>query len=171
MADRSIPELEAVPIASLPVAPDIYDDGLMAYSHQGVTYKIRGAQWKGYAQAAVRQHTEAAQTAASEAKKALQDVEAAKDAAGKSAKDAAGSASAAKEYSGKPPIIRDGTWWTWDAEKKDYTDTGYPARGDVRIAAFDVDPATGELVMYIDEEYSGPEFRLRDGALEVVFNA
>ncbi len=44
---------------------------------------------------------------------------------------AAASAAEAKQYSGKPPVIRDGTWWTWNAATGSYADTGKPAQGPV----------------------------------------
>ena len=41
-----------------------------------------------------------------------------------SATAAAGSAQAARQYSGKPPIIQDGYWWTWNADRQKYVNTG-----------------------------------------------
>lgn len=46
-----------------------------------------------------------------------------------SASEAAASAQTAVQYSGKPPVIRTGTWWTWNAGTQAYEDTGYAARG------------------------------------------
>lgn len=43
---------------------------------------------------------------------------------------AAASAQSAKEYSGKPPITQNGTWWVWDANQKAYIDTGVSAKGE-----------------------------------------
>lgn len=40
------------------------------------------------------------------------------------------SAALAQEYSGKPPIIQNDTWWTWDAESDAYKDTGHLATGE-----------------------------------------
>ena len=37
-------------------------------------------------------------------------------------------------------------------------------------ATFFVEPQTGELYMFTDNEYSGPDFRLVDGSLEVVLS-
>lgn len=42
----------------------------------------------------------------------------------KSEANAAKSEEQAKEYSGNPPIIQNGTWWIWDATEKQYKDTG-----------------------------------------------
>lgn len=39
-------------------------------------------------------------------------------------------AQSAKDYSGKPPIVQSGTWWTWNAETDAYQDTGVQATGD-----------------------------------------
>ena len=36
----------------------------------------------------------------------------------------------AEQLIAKAPIIKDGTWWLYDAATGDYTDSGYPARGD-----------------------------------------
>lgn len=46
------------------------------------------------------------------------------------ADSAAQSAQSAMEYSGNPPVIRDGTWHTWNAGAKAYEDTGSTARGE-----------------------------------------
>lgn len=43
--------------------------------------------------------------------------------------EAVAAAETVKQYSGKPPIIQDGTWWIWDAESKSYMDTGEAAQG------------------------------------------
>lgn len=52
------------------------------------------------------------------------DAQAAKAAAEESAADAAESAETAKQYSGKPSMPQDGTWWIWNAETAQYEDTG-----------------------------------------------
>jgi len=108
-----------------------------------------------------REEAERAKTAASVAKTSAQD-------AAKSAAGAADSANEARQYSGKPPIIQNGTWWTWDAAKQEYADTGEAARGNVMYATFWVDARTGLLHMYTDDEYTGPQFRLNGKNLEVV---
>ena len=36
----------------------------------------------------------------------------------------------AQQYSGKPPIIENGNWNTWNADTQNYIDTGFPARGE-----------------------------------------
>lgn len=51
-------------------------------------------------------------------------------AAAQSAQNAAASAQTAQKYSGKPPIIQDETWYTWDAESGEYQSTGEPSRGE-----------------------------------------
>ena len=105
---------------------------------------------------------EAAGSAADAAKRA--------QAAADSASDAADSARSARQYSGKPPVIKEGRWWTWNAETQRYEDTGQAARGNLMYATFFVEPQTGELYMFTDNEYSGPDFRLVDGSLEVVLS-
>lgn len=44
-----------------------------------------------------------------------------------SASQAATSAETAKQYSGKPPKPKDGTWWVWNAASGNYVDTGDPS--------------------------------------------
>lgn len=53
------------------------------------------------------------------------DVQAAKNAAAQ----AAASAKKAEEYSGKPPVITNDIWYTWDADAGEYKSTGEPSRG------------------------------------------
>lgn len=53
------------------------------------------------------------------------EVQAAKNAAAQ----AAASAEKAEEYSGKPPVITDDIWYTWDADAGEYKSTGEPSRG------------------------------------------
>ena len=114
MADKTI--------GSLPAAPDLYDDSLLAVEQQGQAVKLTGAQIKGFARQGVSQYVQAAQDAASEALEAVGKV-------GDSVAQAQTAAQTAQEYSGKPPVIQDGTWWTWNAEAKAYQDTGKPAQG------------------------------------------
>ena len=84
--------------------------------------------------------------------------------AAESASAAASSASAAQEaaesaqaYSGKPPVIQDDTWWTWDAETDKYEDSGHPATGEAagfgEITAT-VDNAVGVPVVTVTESGS-----------------
>ena len=131
---------------------------------------MTGRQWKRYAQAGVSQYVEDAKEAADKALEAVNKVGSAVEDARASAADAKKSAESAKQYSGKPPVIIDGRWWTWNAERQEYADTGEAARGNVMYAVFFVDAGTGELYMVTDEEYARPGFRLRDGDLEVVLN-
>lgn len=168
MADKTIGELTEAPIGSLPSIADLYDDSLLAVEQQGEARKMTGAQWKAYAQAGVAQYVESAQNAAAAASGSANAAAQSAQAASQSATEAAGSAQKAQQYSGKPPVIRDGFWWVWDAEKGDYQPTGEPARGNLMYATFFVDAATGSLYMVTDKEYTGPDFRLVDGNLEVV---
>ena len=170
MADKTI--------GSLPQAQTVDDASLFVCEQQGVAMKTTGAQWKGFAQNAVSQYvTQAQQHAQASANSATQAAQSATDAAqseenaAQSATDAAESAQTAQEYSGKPPIIQNDTWWTWDAEQGEYVDTGESARGDVMYATFEIDMDTGELVMYTPDGYTGPVFSLADGFLEVTISA
>lgn len=74
-------------------------------------------------------------------------------------------------YSGKPPIIQNDTWWTWNAETGQYEDTGQSAKGDVMFATFAIDPETGLLTMITPDGYDGPTFMIVNGFLEVNINA
>ena len=130
MADRTIGGLQEAPIGALPGIADLYDDSLLPVEQQGEARKMTGAQWKRYAQAGVSGYVEGAKEAAKAAADSAAAAEKSAENAAGSAGEAAGSAQSAKEYSGKPPVIRDGTWWTWNAERKEYVDTGEAARGE-----------------------------------------
>lgn len=163
MADKTI--------GSLPQATTVDDASLFVCEQQGVAMKTTGAQWKGFAVQAVSQYVEPAQQAAAQAQQSATNAAQSETNAAKSASDAAESAQTAQEYSGKPPIIQNDTWWTWDAEEGEYVDTGESARGDVMYATFEIDMDTGELVMYTPDRYTGPVFSLSDGFLEVTISA
>lgn len=170
MADKTI--------GSLPAATTVDDDSLFVCEQQGAAMKTTGAQWKKFAQNSVSQYvTQAQQQAQAAATSATQAAQSASNAAqseqnaAESATEAAESAETAQEYSGKPPIIQNDTWWTWDAEKKEYVDTGEAARGDVMFATFAIDPETGLLTMTTPDGYTGPTFAIVNGFLEVSINA
>lgn len=162
MADKTI--------GSLPQAQSVDDSSLFVCEQQGTAMKTTGAQWKGFAVQAVSQYVAPAQQAAAQAAQSATNAAKSEQNAAKSAGEAADSAETAKEYSGKPPIIQNDTWWTWDAETGKYVDTGESARGDVMFATFAVDPATGILTMTTPDGYSGPVFYLVNGFLEVSVN-
>lgn len=82
----------------------------------------------GSATAAGNSATQAAGSATSAANSATAAAGSASAAAG-SATNAAASAQTAVQYSGKPPMIQTGTWWTWNAAAQAYEDTGNQARG------------------------------------------
>ena len=73
---------------------------------------------------------EDAEESATAAAGSASDAAASASAAAQSAASAAASAQTAQEYSGKPPIIQDETWYTWDAESGEYESTGEPSRGE-----------------------------------------
>ena len=173
MADKTtggLPAAQESAIGGLPGIADLYDDTLIPVEQQGEARHMTGRQWKGYAQAGVQAHVESAKQSAQDAANRADDAKkSAQDAAG-SAADAAGSALSAQQYSGKPPVIIDGHWWTWNAAEQRYEDTGEAARGNVMYATFLLDPRTGNLYMYTDSEYAGPQFRLNGADLEVVLS-
>lgn len=172
-------------ISSLPAATSVDDASLFVVEQQGRAMSASGALWKGFAvqsvqpfannasasaAAAANSATQAANSASNAAGSA-QNAENSADAAAESAKDAADAAESAKEYSGKPPIVQDDTWWTWDASKQEYVNTGESARGDVLFATFEIDPKTGLLTMQTPEQYSGPVFSIVNGYMEVSISA
>ena len=165
-------------ISSLPAATSVDDASLFVVEQQGEAMSCTGAQWKGFAVGAVQPYANAASgsatqaaNSASNAAGSAQNAENSADAAAESAKDAADAAETAQEYSGKPPIVQNDTWWTWDASKQEYVDTGESARGDVLFATFEIDPETGLLTMQTPEQYSGPVFSIVDGYMEVSISA
>lgn len=162
MADKTIGEL--------PQAQQVLDTSLLAVEQGGQAMKMTGAQFKEFAKQSVQQYMQAASDSADAAANSATAAKNSADASATSAAAAAKSEQEAKEYSGKPPIIQDGRWWTWNATQQKYIDTGKTARGNLMYATFAIDPATGELWMYTDAEYTGPTFRLVNGDLEVVLN-
>lgn len=65
--------------------------------------------------------------------------------------------------------IRDGYWWRWDEETGEWYNTGEIAKGNVMFATFELNPFTGILTMFTDEEYTGANFFLdENGILTVV---
>lgn len=157
-------------IGSLPQAATVGDDSLFVCEQQGTAMKTTGAQWKGFAVQAVSQYVAPAQQAAAQAAQSATNAAKSEQNAAQSAEEAADSADKAEQYSGKPPIIQNDTWWTWDAETGKYVDTGETSKGDVMFATFAVDPATGILTMTTPDGYSGPVFYLVNGFLEVSVN-
>lgn len=108
--------------------------------------------------------------AAADAIAAKNAAENSKTAASEKAAAAAVSAETAKKYSGKSPVIRNGTWWTWNDAANDYIDTGNPARGanGVSVAiegyiAFDISK-DGDLIMSYTTE-DPPPIYIEDGFL------
>ena len=173
MADKTIGALAAVvesAIGGLPGIAELYDNSLLAVEQQGEARHMTGRQWKLYAQAGVKQYVDNAQNAANDALAAVAQVGAAVEDTRANAAAAAASAQKAQQYSGKPPVIQNGAWWTWNAEQQVYQNTGEAARGNLMYATFFVDIPTGALYMVTDNEYTGPQFRLSEGDLEVVLN-
>lgn len=64
MADKTTGELQGVPVGSLPVAPDIYDETLIPVEQQGEARHMTGAQWKAYGVAAAKAEADRAEEAA-----------------------------------------------------------------------------------------------------------
>lgn len=173
MADKTtgmLPQTQEAAIGSLPGIADLYDDTLLPVEQQGEARHMTGFQWKQYARASASIYVEGAKESAEAAERSAKKSADSAAAAAGSALDAAGSAKTAQQYSGKPPVIIEGRWWTWSAAKQEYEDTGEAARGNLMYATFYLNAATGDLYMYTDAEYTGPKFRLNGADLEVVLN-
>lgn len=96
-------------------------------------FESKASEYAYYAeQSANNAQTQAlyAQNAAQDAIESQQAAENSENNAAQSAEDAAGFALSAQQYSGNPPIIENGNWYTWDADNQIYTDTGLPAKGE-----------------------------------------
>lgn len=166
MADKTTGELDRVresPIGGLPGIMALYADTLIPVEQQGKAMHMTGQQWADFGRESAKEFVAIAVTSAEQAKE--------------SQEKAAESERQAKEYSGKPPVIRQNsngnyTWWTWDADAQAYQDSGEIAIGNVLYAVFYLDEASGELWEYTDKEYFGPQFELvNDADLEVVLYA
>lgn len=154
-------------IGELPVASSLDDDSLLVVEQQSEARSIKGQLVKQFAKQSVSQYVTQAQQQAQAAANSATQAATSEVNAEKSAEDAAASAETAQEYSGKPPIIQNDTWWTWDADEQKYVDTGESARGDVMYATFSIDPETGLLTMTTPDGYTGPVFSIVNGFLEV----
>lgn len=154
-------------IGELPVASSLDDDSLLVVEQQSEARSIKGQLVKQFAKQSVSQYVTQAQQQAKAAANSATQAATSEVNAEKSAEDAAASAETAQEYSGKPPIIQNDTWWTWDADEQKYVDTGESARGDVMYATFSIDPETGLLTMTTPDGYTGPVFSIVNGFLEV----
>lgn len=152
------------PISALPAATQVLDNSLFVMEQSQEALSVTGLLFKNYAKEAAAPYAEAAEESATAAAESATQ-------AASSATAAASSATTAQQYSGKPPIIQNGTWWTWNAESQEYEDTGEDAHGNVLYATFDIDPETGMLVMTSPDDYHGPTFALNNGYLEVSISA
>ena len=72
--------------------------------------------------------------------------EQAKADAEESASDAADSAAKAEQYSGKPPMPQNGTWWLWNADTGEYYDTHISCElpGPIGIGIDDIQLTSGD---------------------------
>lgn len=118
MADRTI--------GSLPAATELDAESLMITEQQGEARSVSGELLAQYAKEAAEKEAERAGEYAKNAEK--------------SAEIAENKAEEAADIATKPPIIRDGNWWTWDIETKIYIDSGIDAGVSLSIA----ETVTGE---------------------------
>ena len=72
-------------ISSLPAAASVDDDALFVIEQQGIAQKASGAQWKGYAVAAVQPYANEATESADDAANAAEQAAASATAAAKAA--------------------------------------------------------------------------------------
>lgn len=119
------------------------------------------SQAAGSASAAEASKTAAGQSAAAAAESEGNAAESA-TAAASSASAAQEAAESAQAYSGKPPVIQNDTWWTWDAETDKYEDTGHPATG--AAAGF------GEITATIDNAVGTPEVTVTESGSDTAKN-
>lgn len=123
MADRTIGELTP--------APGIQDDSKFPIEQQGTAFYGTGEQLRKFAEASAKGYVDSAKEQADAAAKSAKEAADSLASIGNSVAEAAQSAEAAKQYSGKPPVIgEDGNWQTWNAEEGGYTGTGKPSRGE-----------------------------------------
>lgn len=97
------------------------------------------------------------------------DVENARDQADAAAGRATAAAGVCEEYNAHQPRISETTlcWEVWDADTDQYIDTGVNATN-VPYATFDIDVATGQLIMNYEATYAGPEFSLNEANGNIV---
>lgn len=170
MADKKIGELpDAVKIYDLPNLINLMDDTLIAVENQGTAYKLAGSVYKQYAIQSAKEQADNAQKSAEAAKGSEDRAKESENKAKASEEEATKQATKAEEYSGNPaiPNPETGNWDVWNADTKEYQDSGETYRGNILFAAFEVDPQTGELYMYTDTDYNGPQFALNGPDLEV----
>ena len=89
-----------------------------------------------------------------DAENAKTAAEQAKTAAEESASDAADSAVKAEQYSGKPPMPQNGTWWIWNADTGEYYDSHISCElpgptgvgiDDIQLTSGDHSPGTTDI--------------------------
>lgn len=65
--------------------------------------------------------------------------------------------------------IRAGYWWAWNETTQAWYNTGERANGNVLFATFELNPSTGQLTLFTDEDYAGIEFQITEkGELQVL---
>lgn len=159
-------------IGGLPLATQLSDNSLIAVEQQGVAHRFTGAQFKEFGKQAVNIYVNQAKDEADRAKGEADRAKGEADRADREADRAEQAVVDAKDYSIKPAIPKNGTWWIWNAETKQYEDTGEKSEGDLLYATFSIVPETGMLWMNKPRFYDGPEFSLNnDGFLEVHVHA
>lgn len=114
MADKTI--------GSLTQATNLTDDSSFVCEDSGEAKRVTGKQFKDFAKQGVSDYVEAAQTAASEAQKAVSAV-------GTLVQDANDAADRAEAAVVKSPKIQNGTWWVYNQSAGSYQDSGVAATG------------------------------------------
>ena len=113
--------------------------------------------------------TDSAERSSENADKKATEASAATDEAQKATDKAEAAANRSNALSDHRDEIRAGYWWRWNEVTGEWYNTGEIAKGNIMYATFDYDPITGELSMYTDEEYTGPQFDLdNNGFLSVI---
>lgn len=185
-------------ISSLPAATSVDDASLFVVEQQGQAMSASGALWKGFAVQAVQPFANAAQQAAQQAQQAAQQATQAVSQIGTAVEDTQANAQAAQEAQeaaeaaqGKaedaqeaienlsvsaeilPPDQEATVEKTVSPDGVVSLAFGIPQgkTGNVMYATFEIDPETGILTMTTPNGYTGPEFEIVNGYLEVSISA
>lgn len=147
-------------------AADISEANALASANAALAAKAASEIAQSDAEAAalaVQTDKTAAERAKDDAETAKTSAENARDNASKSADDAASSALSAQQYSGKPPMPQNGTWWIWDAEQQKYIDTsiGCELVGPIGVGIEDIQLTSGDHTPGTTDVYT---VKLTDGS-------
>ena len=119
MADKQISELPSASYIDANTQIPVY-----VPSNAQPAQKASGKLFEDFAKSSVSEYVETARASATSAAQSANAATTAEEQAVNSANIAAQHAASAEQYSGNPPIIQNGNWWTWNATTGEYVDTG-----------------------------------------------